>query len=179
MKDEKSDTLICYSHNTILDNFYERADYQHFNLIGNIIDVESPIHKNEIYDRVKKIYNLKATKKFKNHMDYLLDNMSISDMVIVKGDFCYNNEMCEITIRKREKPNIDLICYEEIKETILQTLKEQYSLDIESLSKSSSELLGFSVFRGKTKDKYFSIINKMVLENEIKFIEFSNRLELV
>lgn len=176
---KKNNAYVYYKQNEKLYNFYDKPNYQHFDLIGKIMELEAPIHKNEIYDRIKRVYGVKSTEKFKNHINLLLKDMRNNRMIFIKNDFCYNSETGEIIIRERKKPNIDLICDEEIKKTILHVLKEQYSLDADSLSKSSSKLLGFGVFREKIKNRYSNIIKKMVSEKEIKYVESSERLELM
>ncbi|MDR3223935.1 MAG: DUF4011 domain-containing protein [Methanobrevibacter sp.] len=171
-KEEKSntvdETIPHYQHyNTYKrNNFYNSSKTEKKELIFDIIDFESPIHINEIYNRMKDIYETKATKKFKNTVDLLISDMSDQNRFHVNNEFYYSYKK-PITLRKREKPNIGLISDEEIKEAIILVLKKQYALQFNDLAKEFSMLLGFNTCQSNTKNRFLEVINNMIILNEV------------
>ncbi|MDR3290514.1 MAG: DUF4011 domain-containing protein [Methanobrevibacter sp.] len=182
-KEKKSNTLdetiphYQYYNTYKRNDFYKNSNIEKKELLFDIIDFESPIHINEMYDRMKDIYETKATKKFKNTVDLLLHDMFYQNRFYVNNGFYYSYKN-PVTLRKREKPNIKLISDEEIKETIILILKEQYALQSDDLAKVSSVLLGFSACRINTKNRFLDVINNMINLKELN-INSNNDIELV
>ncbi len=149
------------------DDFYGLNDADVIGVIENIIKTEAPIHREEIYNRLKKVYDVKATKKFKLAIDTMISTLLQSTHEIyVKNNYYYIFKK-EIVVRKRIKPNIDYISDDEIIEAITQVLVLNNSVKIEQLAKYVSKLFGFKSLSAKTANK---------LNEVISFLRFSEKL---
>lgn len=140
-------------------------------MIYNLIQHESPIHINEIYNRLKKICGLKQTKKFKENVNSLVDDLVSQNKIYRKGKFFYSlsfDEDC-FKARKREKPKIELISDEEIELAIKATLKIQFSSSKYDVMKFASLQFGFKSLRANVKERFEGIIDNLVLKNVIGY----------
>lgn len=158
-------------------DFYDSSDNHILGVIIRIVEIEGPIHIEEIYERLKVVYDTKATKKFKNRIYNLINLLKIRSNIIVENDFVYLKN-CSIELRHRKKPIIDRIHNEELKKSIITTLETQYSLKEDDLIKSSSMLLGFKVLRKNIKSRYSLIIKDLknegvIIINNKEFYELS------
>lgn len=139
-------------------------------LLKNMIEQESPIHILEIYDRTKKIFNnQKSTQKFKNTLNSILDKLVNENLIFDENDFYYSKDTFEnrelIKARKRNKPQIDRISEEEIKDGIQQVSQSNHYLSEENLAKEVSKILGFRQLQKKTKTRLLEVIHQIQEEN--------------
>lgn len=166
-----------YTKTVSCDNFYKQSPQDVTDIIKEIIDLEGPIYIDEINQRMKTVYNVKVTKKFKTAVKVLLEKMIQLKIIYSKDDFYYMIGKTEIVARKRTEPRIRFISDEEIEESIINALKLEYSLFDEDLAKSASIILGFKSLRASTKDKFLEIIKNMESKSKIKRNQ-QNKLEL-
>lgn len=158
-----------YDNQVDCEDFYSINESQVIGIIEEIIKTEAPIHREEIYNRLKKVFNVKATKKFKTRIDAMINTLlQTSHEIYVKNNYYYIFKK-SITVRKRNKPNIDYISDDEIIEAINQVLILNASVKIDQLSKEVSKLFGFKSLSGKTSNK----INEV-----ISFLRFSQKLSI-
>ncbi|MBQ6218131.1 MAG: DUF4011 domain-containing protein [Methanosphaera sp.] len=151
------------------DDFYELSESSVIENIQEIIQMEAPVHREEIYNRLKKSYNVKATKKFKNTVDsYISSLLQSSNDVYVKNNYYYIFKR-DIVVRKRVKPNVDYISDDEIIEAIKQVLVLNNNVKTKELAKKVSKLFGFKSLSQKTANK---------LNEVISFLRFSDKLEI-
>ncbi len=166
------ETIIKSNEDTIneeLENYFEDYKYctdflkygrTYVDVLQALIEVEEPIHIDDIYDNLKRVTGSKATKKFKNTVNNELRFVSSVDHF---GNFYYTADFNfdSMKVRKREKPNIDRISKQEIEKAVIYTLKMEFSSNRESLIKSASKHLGFK----KIRDKINKIFNQIIDEN--------------
>ena len=158
-----------YENSVDCDDFYSLNNSDVIEVIEDIIRTEAPIHREEIYNRLKKVYNVKATKKFKTNIDSMISTLlQNSHEIYVKNNYYYIFKK-EVVVRKRIKPNIDYISDDEIIEAITQVLILNNSVKINELAKLVSKLLGFKSLSAKTANK---------LNEVISFLRFSDKLEI-
>ena len=149
------------------DEFYSIDEKEIMPIIEEIIHIESPIHRDEIYNRLKKAFNIKATKKFKTTIDSMINKLlKNTNKIYVKNNFYYEFNK-EIVVRKRNKPNIDYISDDEIIEAITQVLILNSNVKVDKLPKQVSKLLGFKSLSAKTANKLNEVIN---------FLRFSDKI---
>lgn len=149
------------------DEFYSIDEKEIMPIIEEIIQIESPIHRDEIYNRLKKAFNIKATKKFKTTIDSMINKLlKNTNKIYVKNNFYYEFNK-EIVVRKRNKPNIDYISDDEIIEAITQVLILNSNVKVDKLPKQVSKLLGFKSLSAKTANKLNEVIN---------FLRFSDKI---
>ena len=155
---EKIDTVDEY------EKFPERFSNYYFDnisikelstLIDDIIAYESPIHVDEIYNRIKEVYGIRMIAKNKNKIDTALIYTKYKE----NNDFYYSHS--SVKIRKRVRPKIEYISDEELSKTVVKVLSTQYSLDYESLAKEASSLLGFKSLSKKILERYVNVIYEL------------------
>ncbi len=172
VKVEKATTETEYDYydNSIsCDDFYSLDETGVIEVIQDIIRTEAPIHREEIYNRLKKVYDTKATKKFKLKIDSMISTLlQSSHEIYVKNNYYYIFKK-DIVVRKRVKPNIDYISDDEIIEAINQVLILNNSVKIDQLAKLVSKALGFKSLSAKTGNK---------LNEVISFLRFSDKLDI-
>ena len=170
IKESSTENEYDYYENKIeCEDFYKLNDLEVKQVIEDIIKTEAPVHREEIYNRLKNVYNVKATKKFKTTIDSMInDLLQFSQEIYVKNNFYYIFKK-DITVRKRIKPNIDYVSDDEIIEAINQVLILNNPVKINELAKQVSKLLGFRMLSAKTSNK---------LNEVISFLRFSDKLNI-
>ena len=121
-------------------------------LIDDIIRLESPIHEEELYARIREVFGIKMIAKNRNKIESALFYSKYRK----RGEFYYASS--NVKIRKREKPKVAYITDDEIAETVLAFLSTQYSLDCDSLAKEGSKLMGFKSLSRQLLERYLDII---------------------
>ena len=147
------------------------------NVIYNIVKVEGPVHIDEIIKRIKDSCNLKrAGSKLKKTVQEAIDAGEQSGEIIIIEDFLFDSSSNKVAIRKREKPNIDLISKDEIQKNIETILLIKQDLDTKSLTKIAARNFGFKSTSKKTANKINSVLDAMIAEGKVKID--NNILEL-
>lgn len=165
-----TETKYDYYENEIdCEDFYSLPETDVMGVVEDVIKTEAPVHRQEVYNRLKKVYNVKATKKFKTHVDSIISILlQSSNEIYVKNNY-YHVFQKETVVRKRIKPNIDYISDDEIIEAINQVLILNNSVKRNELKKQVSKLLGFKSLSSKTSNR---------LEEVISFLRFSDKLSI-
>lgn len=153
-----NEDYVYYENSIVCYDFYSLDKNSVLEVIEDIISVESPICDEELYNRLKKVYNVKATKKFKATVDKIADSTKLMRSGIYHKDGFYLNPNVEICVRFREKPNIDYIYAQEVELAIKEVLSVNYSMGVDDLAKEVSLLFGFKSLSNKTKNSIFEVI---------------------
>ena len=158
-EDKQKEELDKYFEN--YHNYRHAYHYTEGFTLRNLIETEQPVHFDDIVDTLKVICHRKATKKFKNEIE---SKIRYLDGILVKNNFYYTYgfDWDSMKVRKRDTPNINRICDEELEKSIIYTLKLQYSSSKEDLIKRASMHLGFKSLRSNVKEKFNIIIQKMI-----------------
>ncbi|MGL6298407.1 MAG: DUF3320 domain-containing protein, partial [Methanobacteriaceae archaeon] len=160
---------------------------------NEIVLIEGPIHLTEVHKRIKEIYNVsRSSPKFKNTINEVIENNIINTTgntnnndnntncntdndinntntpITLKDDFLFSSDKDNLTVRKREKPNIDLISDLEIEKAVQIAIKSTNSgnvnnvgdNDIKKIVKEVSKYFGFKSTSAKTANRIKKLINK-------------------
>lgn len=126
------------------DDLYKRPSGEVAKSINNIVDIEGPIHVKEVVKRVKDSCGIKrAGSNLKKTVNAAIDEAEKSGDIIRIGDFLYDATNNNVLIRKRNKPNIDLISDEEISKNIELVLLHKQNLTTKQVAKEASRNFGF------------------------------------
>ena len=174
--DPVSDYEIC---NTIeIDKscpLTEKSSLELSEAIIQIVNVEGPIHLNEVIKRVRLCWGLKkAGKKIRDAITSAIEIAGQNGQIIIKDNFLYNNND-KINVRRRTgnpPANIDLISPEEIEEAVKIVLETQHATPLKDLYTQVARLFGFKSTSKKTANKIKTSIQKLL--DEEKLIETSN-----
>ena len=139
------------------------------NSINEIVNVEGPIHVNEVVKRVKDSCHIKrAGSKMKKQVLKAIKESENSGNIIRIGDFLYDASSNDVVIRKRVKPKIDLISDEEISKNIETILSHKQNITTASLTREVSRNFGFKSTSRKTSVKIKSVLDSMIAEGTVK-----------
>ncbi|MDO5859205.1 DUF3320 domain-containing protein, partial [Methanobrevibacter sp.] len=151
------------------DDLYKKPAGEVAKSINNIVDIEGPIHVNEVVKRVKDSCHIKrAGSNLKKAVNAAIDEAENSGDIIRIGDFLYDATNNNVVIRKRNKPNIELISDEEISKNIELVLLYKQNLTTKQIAKEASRNFGFKSTSKKTSDRINSVLDLMIANNKVK-----------
>ena len=137
--------------------------------INEIVNVEGPIHINEVVKRVKEGCHIKrAGSKMKKQVLKAVKESENSGDILRIGDFLYDASNNDVVIRKRTKPKIDLISDEEIAKNIETILSHKQNVTTASLTREVSRNFGFKSTSRKTSDRIKSVLDSMIADSTVK-----------
>jgi hypothetical protein len=138
----------------------------------HIVKEEGPIHVHELIRRMRSLWGLGRTG------DRIVDvgKQAIraavrQGRVEMRGKFLWAPNRLKVKVRKRTddpKPDIELICEEEIQEAVRLVLTAQFSTAMEDLAVAASRLFGFQATRDDTSRQIQSVIKAMISSGELE-----------
>ena len=156
---------------TSQEDLFKKSSEEVAKSIDKIVEVEGPVHISEVIKRVKDSCNIKrAGANLKKAVNGAIDASEEAGTIIKIGDFLYDSANNDVSIRKRHKPNIDLISDEEIAKNIERILVHKQSLSAKSLPKEVSRNFGFKSTSKKTANKINSVLDLMIADNKVKLV---------
>lgn len=167
---EKS--IIDYKYSEIninkdLNGFYKSSDEEIISIINGIVLTEGPVHINEVTRRIKENSNIsRSTLKFKNKVNEAIKNSEKKELIYSIDNFLFSNES-DILVRKRKKPNIDLISDDEIEENIKLVLVYNTGLKDVDLTKQVAKNFGFKSNSKKTSSKINNVIDYLIAHGKL------------
>ena len=130
--------------------------------IMDIVAAEGPVHVDTVVRRLRESCGLsRAGTKFKNTILDTIDRNEAHLLLIREKDFLFI-DYDSIKVRKRVKPNIDLISEVEIEKAIDLVLSFEKSLKVQDLAKNVSRAFGFRSTSKKTSAKITLVIDSMI-----------------
>ena len=122
--------------------------------------------------RVKDSCNIKrAGSNLKKTVSSAIDSAENSGDIIKIGDFLYDASNNEVLIRKRDKPNIELISDEEIAKSIELVLIHNSDVTTKQIAKLTSRNFGFKSTSKKTATRINSVLDLMIANNKVKITD--------
>ena len=154
------------------DDLYKKPVSEVAKSVNYIVDVEGPIHVNEVIKRVKDSCEIKrAGSNLKKTVNAAISEAESSGNIIRIGDFLYDASNNNVLIRKRNKPNIDLISDEEISKNIEVVLLYNQNLNSKQVAKETSRNFGFKSTSKKTADRINGVLDLMIANNKVKITD--------
>ncbi|WP_407374935.1 DUF3320 domain-containing protein [Methanobrevibacter sp.] len=139
--------------------------------INEIVDIEGPIHINEVTKRIKDSCKIKrAGSNLKKTVISAVDEAENSGDIIRIGDFLYDASNNNVVVRKRNKPNIELISDEEIAKSIELVLLHKSNLTTGQIAKETSRNFGFRSTSKKTASRINGVLDLMIANNRVKIV---------
>lgn len=137
--------------------------------INSIVAVEGPVHISEVTKRVKDSCNIKrAGANLKKTVKSAIDSSEEAGDIIRIGDFLYDASDNNVTIRRRVKPNVELISDEEIAKSIELVLIHNPNVTTKQIPKLTSRNFGFRSTSKKTAARINSVLDLMIANNRVK-----------
>ena len=130
--------------------------------VMDIVAAEGPVHIDIVIRRLREGCGLsRAGTKFKNTILDIIDRNENHLLLIRENDFLFI-DYDSVKVRKRVKPNIDMISEVEIEKAIDLVLSFEKSLKVQDLAKNVSRAFGFRSTSKKTSNKITLVIDSMI-----------------
>ncbi len=137
-----------------------------------VVEAEGPIHFDEMVKRIRSLWGLRRTgDRIINALRRSVDVAKKQGEIEARGAFLWPRGLKLPKVRRRTedpRPDIELICPEEIKEAVRLVLKSQFSTAPDELSVAASRLLGFQATRDDTNRKIQEILSEMIQAGELE-----------
>lgn len=150
------------------DELYSKSSEEIAKSINQIVETESPVHIKEVIKRIKESCGIsRATSKLKKAISEGIDSAEEEGNIIKVDDFLFGLSEEDINIRKRVKPNIDLISDDEIESNIKMVLMSNEKIKPSKLSKEVAYNFGFKSTSKKTASRINNILDNMIVEGKV------------
>ena len=151
------------------DDLYKKPIENVAGSVKVIVNVEGPVHVSEVTKRIKDSCSIKrAGSKLKKTVNAAIENAESTGSIIRIGDFLYDSSNNNVVIRKRNKPNIELISDEEISKSIELVLTYNHNISTKQVAKETSRNFGFKSTSKKTASRINSVLDLMIANNRVK-----------
>ncbi len=140
-----------------------------------VVDVEGPVHFDEIVRRIRSHQGLKRTgNKIFNAISKAAAFAELKKAVIRRGDFFYwpdSNREIQVRRRSGDPPaKIELICDEEIAEAVKLVLKHQFATMPDDLMFQSSRVLGIRATSEGSAGRIKIVIEKLINQGDLRHL---------
>ena len=151
------------------DDLYKKPISDVADSVKLIVDIEGPIHVNEVTKRIKNSCHIKrAGANLKKTVNAAIETSENSGDIIRIGDFLYDASNNNVLIRRRNKPNIELISDEEIAKSIELVLTYNPHISTKQVAKETSRNFGFKSTSKKTATRINGVLDLMIANNRVK-----------
>lgn len=131
--------------------------------IAQIVEVESPVHIDEVVFRVRNLWGLgRAGARIKNAIEKGALSAQRAKRIRRTGDFLWTVDERDIPIRQRKKPKIEWICNEEIAEAMKLVVTTQGAISRDALIAEAAKLFGYKSVRKIAVQRMKPILDKLV-----------------
>ncbi len=143
------------------------------NWIQQIVEIESPVHLNEIAKRITSAVEVKKVgNRIRETIESAAKLAARSESIQIQGEFLYWTAQEQITVRNRDElPNasrkLELIAPEEIQEAIRLVVSESCGIEQDDLTRATCRLFGFKKVNWSMQDEIKDIIHKMIKRGEL------------
>ncbi len=143
------------------------------NWIQQVVEIESPVHINEIAKRIASAVGVKKVgKRIREAIEIAAMQAAHLENVLIKDKFLYRTEHQYITVRNRDElPNasrkLELIAPEEIQEAIKLIVSESCGIEQDDLPHETCKLFGFKKVNENMRQGVKVIINEMIQNGEL------------
>ena len=141
--------------------------------IKEVVDIESPVHKDEVIRRIVNAAGIKRVgRRIRSTFEIGLSAASKAKDVTQRGDFIWMIGMQEPKIRSRHNlPNqsrsISLIAPEEISSAILEVTKSTYGIQRDMIPGEVSNLFGFKRVTQDMNDLINKLVGDLISDNKL------------
>lgn len=173
-KRKLEDNIVDYVQSTDIglsssDDLYKKPISDVADSVKLIVDTEGPVHVNEVTKRIRDCCHInRAGAKLKKTVNAAIEDCENSGGIIRIGDFLYDASNNDVVIRRRNKPNIELISDEEIAKSIELVLTYNPNISTNQVAKETSRNFGFRSTSKKTANRINGVLDLMIANNRVK-----------
>ena len=144
------------------------------NWIQTVVDVEGPIHIDEVIQRIADAASLnRIGKRIYEGFEYGVEYAIKKGKILRRDNFLYSVAINQIKLRSRSSlpdasRKIDLIAPEELSLAVEEVVKGSFGMRKENIPFEASNLLGFSRVSESMKNRFNKLIKKMIRKNRLE-----------
>lgn len=155
----------------IVGDLHLQAPHQLAEAIVQVVEVESPVHIDEVVLRIRNLWGLgRAGARIKNAIEEAALRAQHSGQIHRKGAFLWAIDTQKIEVRQRISPKIEWICDEEITEAMKRVIRTQGAISSDALITESVRFFGYKA-TGTTVVKRLRLqLNKLVGTGEFEIL---------
>jgi superfamily I DNA and/or RNA helicase len=156
----------------IVGELHKRPIGQLAQAVLDVVNVEGPVHFDEVVRRIRSLWGLKkAGKRIYDAVKKGAAYARRKGCIRKRGDFLWHRADREVRVRLRQgdpPAKIELICDEEIAEAIKLVLKRQFATLPVDLIAQSSRLLGIKRIRAGVEKRVMKVIRKLIKQGALE-----------
>ena len=141
-------------------------------LIEQVVKIEGPVYYEEMVRRIRDAFGVKRTgNQIRAAIDAGVGSAVEHRTVKCKGEFLWPLKRPVSIVRRRGetiKPQIEMICNEELEEAALFVLKWQYATKMEALVTGVCHVVGIRKVNEETKERAQLVIARMISRGMIE-----------
>jgi hypothetical protein len=116
--------------------------------VAEIVQIESPVHRDEVYDRLLKAADKRPGARNAEAFEKGVAQAVADQAVRLEGDFLFDAAATKVVVRDRRKLDsgdrkFELVDDVELDAAILMAVGQSYGIEAEDISIAASRLLGF------------------------------------
>jgi very-short-patch-repair endonuclease len=158
----------------VVDDFSSVGDMRIIQAISTIVDVEGPVHVDDVVQRIRISCGIKRTgKKIQAKILGCVNSAVYAGKIVAKGSFLWPPAPPRNIVRRRDSLDtvkIEYICDEEICAAIERILQHQYATMPSDLVLGTARLLGIRSVRdgvtGRIESQIATMLDRNVLRQE-------------
>ena len=141
-------------------------------MVIQVVDVEGPVHFDEVVRRIRSLWGLKRTgDRICNAISHGISWAERAGRIRRRDQFLWPAADRTVAVRRRSDdppPTIDFICDEEIAESVKLVLNNQFATFSDALVVQSCRLLGIRATSEKTAQRISAVINNLIGEGKLQ-----------
>ena len=171
--EDKSETyrMCTRIHTRITPEIYDTRAEDLARAIQEIVDVESPIHVDEVVRRIREFKGLgRAGNRIREAIQTGTKAALRLGLIKKRGNFLWTPGLEKPIVRFRDgdaKVDAEMICDEEVEEAIIAILKNHFATEQDDLIRYSARLLGFSSVQQGTASRFRKVVTALKSRNEV------------
>jgi very-short-patch-repair endonuclease len=167
------DYEVCTSLSiAIVGELHARPISQLAQAVSDVVEVEGPVHFDEVVRRIRSIWGLKkAGRRIQDAAKRGAVFAERKGWIRKRGDFLWHSADREVRVRPRQgdpPAKIELICDEEIVEAIKLVLRRQFASLPVDLIAQSSRLLGIRRIRAGIEKRVMKVVRKLIKQGDLQ-----------
>ena len=140
--------------------------------VAQVIDVESPVHREEVARRIADAAGIRRSQGYQQAMGRAIEHGVSSGSITLKGEFLWQSDMAEARMRDRSKipassRKIELVAPEEVAMAVRRVVAASYGIALEDITGAAVKLLGFGRVTNEMRSKVEPIISQMVTDGTL------------
>ncbi len=154
-------------------DLYAVSPFVMANWIRDIVEIESPVHLNEVAKRIATAVGVsKIGPRIQDTFETAVRQATRSGRVRIKEQFLYWTEQEEVTVRDREGlpdalRKIELIAPEEIEVAIKQVVSAAFGIEQEELIREVPKLFGFKRASAKIQQGVDKVVERLIKDGQL------------